>query len=61
MKYCSINLNARYRLNFKYSRDDTYVFSKKKCLILYSICTCTDITLSRTVADDLLKYEKIEK
>ena len=28
-KYYAINLNARYRLNFKYSRDDTYVFSKK--------------------------------
>ena len=27
-KYCAINLNARYRLNFKYSRDDTYVFGK---------------------------------
>ena len=26
-KYCAINLSARYRLNFKYSRDDTYVFS----------------------------------
>ena len=29
MKYCAVNLNARYRLNFKHSRDDTYVFSKK--------------------------------
>ena len=28
IKYCAINLNARYRLNFKYSRDDTFVFSK---------------------------------
>ena len=27
-KYCAKNLNARYRLNFKYSRDNTYVFSK---------------------------------
>ena len=29
MKYCAINVNARYRLSFKYPRDDTYVFSKK--------------------------------
>ena len=29
-KYWAINLNARYRLNFKYWRDDTYVFSKNK-------------------------------
>ena len=28
MKYCAINLNERYRLSFKYSRDNTYVFSK---------------------------------
>ena len=28
-KHCVINLNARYRLNFKYSRDDTYVFGNK--------------------------------
>ena len=27
-KYCVINLNARYRLNFQYSRDDTYVLIK---------------------------------
>ena len=27
-KYCAINLNAGYRANFKYSRDDTYVISK---------------------------------
>ena len=60
-KYCAINLNARYRLNFKYSRDDTHVFCKKKCLIFYSICICADITLLRTVADNLLKCEKIEK
>ena len=33
---------------------------KKKKLILYSICICIDITLLRTVADDLLKCEKIE-
>ena len=60
MKCCAINLNERYRLSFKYSRDNTYVFGKKK-LILYSICICIDITLLRTVADDLLKCEKIEK
>ena len=28
MKYCAINLNERYRLSFKYSRDNTYVFDK---------------------------------
>ena len=60
MKYCAINLNERYRLSFKYSRDNTCVFGKKKKLILYSICICIDITLLRTVADDLLKCEKIE-
>ena len=61
IKYCAINLNARYRLSFKYSRNNTYVFSKKKKRILYSICICIDITLLRTVADDLLKCEKTEK
>ena len=30
-------------------------------MILYSICICIEITLLRTVADDLLKCEKIEK
>ena len=30
-------------------------------MILYSICICIDITLLETVADDLLKCEKIEK
>ena len=30
-------------------------------MILYSICICIDITLLRTVADDMLKCEKIEK
>ena len=29
MKYCAINLNASYRLGFKYSRDNTFVFSEK--------------------------------
>ena len=29
VKYCAINLNARHRLNFKYSRDNTYVLVKK--------------------------------
>ena len=28
IEYCAINLNARYRLKFKCSRDDTYVFRK---------------------------------
>ena len=59
MKCCPKNLNARYRLNFKYSRDGIYVFSKK-CLIFYSIFVRIDITLLRTVADDLLKCEKIK-
>ena len=30
-------------------------------MIFYSICICIDLTLLRTVADDLLKCEKIEK
>ena len=30
-------------------------------MIFYSICICIDITLSRTVADDLLQREKIRK
>ena len=51
-KYCTLNLNARYRLNFKYSRDGTYVLVKI-CLIFHSICTCIEIALSKTVADDL--------
>ena len=38
----------------------THAFLVKKKLILYSICICIDITLLRTVADDLLKCEKIE-
>ena len=29
MKYCAVNLNASYRLSFKYSRDNTYVFSNE--------------------------------
>ena len=28
MKYCAINLNERYRFSFKYSRDNSYVFSR---------------------------------
>ena len=28
-KHCAVNLNARYRLNFKYLRVETYVFRKK--------------------------------
>ena len=27
-KYCAINQNAGYRLNFKYSGDDKHIFSK---------------------------------
>ena len=33
-------------------------FVKKNKLILYSISICIDITLWRTVADDMLKCEK---
>ena len=29
MKYGAVNLNASYRLSFKYSRDNTYVFSNE--------------------------------
>ena len=39
----------------------THTFLVKKCLICYSICICIDITLFRTVANDLLKCEKSEK
>ena len=31
------------------------------CLTLYIICIFIDFTLLKTVADDLLQYEKIEK
>ena len=57
MKYCAINVNASTGsvLNIQ----DTFLV--KKQLILYSICICIDIALLRTVADDLLKCEKIEK
>ena len=33
----------------------------KICLTLYIICIFIDFTLLKTVADDLLQYEKIEK
>ena len=39
----------------------THTLLVKKSMILYSICICIDITLLRTVADDSLKWEKIEK
>ena len=56
-KYYAINVNASTGsvLNIQ------EMFLVKKQLILYSICICIDITLLRTVADDLLKCEKIEK
>ena len=38
----------------------THTFLVKK-LILYSLCICVNITLLRTVPDDLLKFEQIEK
>ena len=28
-KYCAINLNVRYRLNFEYSNEDRDVFSER--------------------------------
>ena len=56
-KYCAINLNARYRLGFQYSRDGTYVFSKKLIDFIQNMYL-HDITLLRRVADDLLKFEK---
>ena len=56
-KCCAINLNARYRLIFKYSRDDTCVFSKNSFDFLH----CIYIILSKTVVDDLLQCKKIEK
>ena len=39
----------------------THTFLVTKYLIFYSICICIDITLSKTVADDLIQCEKIEK
>ena len=51
-KHCAINLNVGYMLNFKYSRDCTYIFSKT--IFIYSICICTDINSSKAVADELL-------
>ena len=30
INYCGINRNERYRPSFKYSKDNTYVFNKKK-------------------------------
>ena len=39
----------------------THTLLVKFCLIFSSICICIDITLSKTVADDLLQYEKIGK
>ena len=38
-----------------------HTFWVKNCLTLYSIYIWIDITLLRTVADDLLNFEKIEK
>ena len=30
-------------------------------MVIYNICICIDISLSKTVADDLLQCDKIEK
>ena len=49
---CNKSKSKIYKLSFKYSRDDTNVFSKN---------TITDIILSKTVADDLLQCENIKK
>ena len=51
-KHCVINLNVGYTLNFKYSRDCTYILSKT--IFIYSICICTDINSSKAVAEELL-------
>ena len=39
----------------------THTFLVKICLIFNGTCISIDITLSKTVADDLLQCEKIEK
>ena len=39
-------------------QDVTYTFLVKMFLVSRSICICIDINLSKTVADDLLQYEK---
>ena len=59
-KYSTINLNARYRLNFKHSRDDN-TFLVKRMFHFYSIYICIEITLLRIVANDLLRCDKIQK
>ena len=38
----------------------THTLLVKICLIFYSICICIGITLSKTVADDLLECEKLK-
>ena len=42
-------------------QETTHTFLVTTCLIFYSICIFTDITLLKLVADDLLQCEKIEK
>ena len=37
IKYCAVNLNERYGLSFKYSRDNTYVLAKKKKKRFYTV------------------------
>ena len=39
----------------------TKTFLEKAFLVLYSICICIDINLSKTIADNLLQCENIEK
>ena len=59
-KYSAVNLNAGYRLNFKYSRNGLNVLVKI-FLVICSIWIYIYINLLKTVADDLLQCEKIEK
>ena len=51
-KHCAINLNVGYILNFKYSKNCTYILSKN--IFIYSICICIDINSSKAAADELL-------
>ena len=39
----------------------TLTFLVKIFLIFYSICICIDISLSKTVADDLIQCKKIKR
>ena len=43
------------------NQEMTQAFLVKIFLVVYSIVVCIDINLSKTVPDDFLQYEKIEK